>query len=109
MTRLLITWCVWFGFCDVPEPEPAQLQVTSHSHEDASESKKAPAPPPDTTYRGMGSDWEQWRPLVAGYFPADQVDTAVCVIQHESGGKDNCHPNSDGVDLLGSQLLAFFK
>ncbi len=38
---------------------------------------------------GMGnqtSDVEQWRSLVASYFPAEQVNMALCVIAGESGG-----------------------
>lgn len=50
-------------------------------------------PPPRTTrsrssvYRGIGSNVEQWRGLVAGYF-AD-VDRALCLMQYESGGNPN--------------------
>ena len=35
---------------------------------------------------------EQWRPLVARYFPADQIDTAMRVLNCETGGTGN--PNS---------------
>lgn len=59
----------------------------------------------DTTYRGIGSDAERWRPLVAEYFPADQVDTALCVVGWESGGNpDAKNPRSSARGLF--QVLA---
>jgi hypothetical protein len=71
----IIIWCIWFGFCDTPPPEPPPPVVVAQAP------KKV-----DTVFRGVGTNWEQWRPLVQAYFPEDQVDTAVCIIQHESGG-----------------------
>ncbi len=38
--------------------------------------------------RGMGTNVEQWRGLVAQYFPADQVDRALCIMSYESGGNE---------------------
>jgi soluble lytic murein transglycosylase-like protein len=29
---------------------------------------------------------ERWRPLVSEHFPQEEVDTAMCIIRHESGG-----------------------
>lgn len=29
---------------------------------------------------------DRWRPLVAEHFPADEVETAMCIIRHESSG-----------------------
>jgi soluble lytic murein transglycosylase-like protein len=34
---------------------------------------------------------QRWRPLVAAYFPDAEVETALCIIRHESGG----NPNAD--------------
>lgn len=34
---------------------------------------------------------EQWRSLVAKYFPADQVDNALAIMQRESGGNPSAH------------------
>lgn len=47
------------------------------------------APPPrpaPEVYRGLGSDVERWRSLVAAYFPAGDVDRALCLMRYESGG-----------------------
>lgn len=55
--------------------------------------------------RSMGSSVEQWRPLVAKYFPAGEVDRALCVMKHESGGNPNAkNPNSSARGLM--QVLA---
>jgi len=49
---------------------------------------------------------ERWRPLVAQHFPPDQVDTALCIIRHESGGDptaDNPRSTASGLfQILGS-------
>lgn len=54
--------------------------------------------------RGMGPGGqavEQWRPLVAGQFPWDQVDNALCVINSESGGSPSAkNPNSNARGLF---------
>jgi soluble lytic murein transglycosylase-like protein len=56
------------------------------------------------TYRGMGSDVEQWRDLVAGYF-GDKTDLALCIIKYESGGNPNAaNPNSSARGLF--QVMA---
>ena len=42
---------------------------------------------------------EQWRPLIAKYFPANQVDNALRIMAAESGGvptRDNRGLNRDG-------------
>lgn len=33
-----------------------------------------------------GANVEQWRPLIAGHFEPEDVDTAMCIIHHESRG-----------------------
>lgn len=49
---------------------------------------------------------ERWRPLVSLYFPADQVDRALCIIGHESNGDpraDNPRSSARGLfQVLGS-------
>lgn len=53
------------------------------------------------TYRGMGGNVEQWRGLVATYFPADDVDLALRVMQCESGGNPNAkNPSSSASGLF---------
>ena len=51
-------------------------------------------------------DWtvEQWRPLVAAYFPPDQVEKALAVMACESGGNPNAHNPSGATGLM--QVLA---
>lgn len=51
--------------------------------------------------RGMGTNVEQWRGLVASFFPAEQVERALCIIAHESGGNpDAKNPNSSASGLF---------
>jgi soluble lytic murein transglycosylase-like protein len=49
---------------------------------------------------------ERWRPLIASVFPAAEVDTALCIIRHESGGNpdaDNPRSSAKGLfQVLGS-------
>lgn len=49
---------------------------------------------------------ERWRPLVATQFPESEVDTALCLIRHESGGDpsaDNPRSSARGLfQVLGS-------
>jgi soluble lytic murein transglycosylase-like protein len=49
---------------------------------------------------------ERWRPLVAGVFPAAEVEAALCIIRHESGGNpdaDNPRSSAKGLfQVLGS-------
>src|SRR3990167_2092161 len=53
----------------------------------------APAPPPPSpTTRTYSAAVERWRAPVAKVFPAELVDKALYVIQHESGG----HPQIPG-------------
>ncbi len=53
---------------------------------------------------GMGSggaEVERWRPLVAVYFPAQDVELALCIINAESGGNpDAKNPNSSASGLF---------
>jgi len=60
-----------------------------HSPQNSPHAVSAGSEPVGSTNTGMGSDWEQWRPLVAAIWPAGLVDTAVCIIEHESGGNPN--------------------
>lgn len=74
----------------------------------------APAPAPvrsgggsrsGGTDRSLGSDVEQWRGLVAQYFGAGEVDTALCLMRYESGGNPNTkNPRSSARGLM--QILA---
>lgn len=56
-----------------------------------------------STNRGMGSNVEQWRGLVATYF--SDVDRALCIMSHESGGNPTAkNPRSSARGLF--QILA---
>lgn len=83
------------------------------SHEDAPVRRAQASAPRSagesgSVYRGMGnggSDVEQWRGLVASYFPADRVEMALCIIRYESGGNHNAkNPYSSARGLF--QVLA---
>jgi soluble lytic murein transglycosylase-like protein len=54
---------------------------------------------------GMGSGVEQWRPLVAVYFPGE-VDTALRIMACESGGNPNAYNPSGASGLM--QVMAFW-
>jgi soluble lytic murein transglycosylase-like protein len=47
---------------------------------------------------------ERWRDLVAAYFPASEVDTALAVMACESGGDPNAYNPSGASGLM--QVLA---
>lgn len=59
-------------------------------------------PPPANS--GMGTNVEQWRSLVAAYFPADQIDRALRIMACESGGNPNAYNPSGASGLM--QVLA---
>ena len=100
MMRLLVPFCLWFG-CPEPPPEPPPAPQAAVSQ------APAPAPAADSTYRGMGSNWGQWEGLIAAYFPADQLPTALCVVEHESGGNPNAkNPTSGAAGLF--QIMPFW-
>lgn len=111
MIQVVVVACLWFGTpCEYPVELSAPVYtidmsaslIAPHpeSHENASYAPVVASGPSDTVYRGMGTDWEQWRPLVASVFPADQVDYAVCVIQYESGGNPNAYNTSTASGLF---------
>jgi Transglycosylase SLT domain len=55
---------------------------------------------------------ERWRPLVASEFPAQEVETAMCIISHESGGNpdaDNPRSSARGLfQILGSMWASHY-
>ena len=78
----------------LPPPTPRQTSPTA--------TKTAPGAT-DATFRGMGAGVEQWRGLVAVYFP-EQVDQALRVMSCESGGNPNAYNPSGASGLM--QVLA---
>jgi soluble lytic murein transglycosylase-like protein len=80
-----------------PEPDPPSAPSTI-------------APPGETTSTGSGGggqiDWdfppviEQWRPLVATYFPSSRVDEALAILQCESLGDPDAYNPYSGASGL---------
>ncbi|MFZ0627388.1 MAG: lytic transglycosylase domain-containing protein [Acidimicrobiia bacterium] len=58
-------------------------------------------------YRGMGSDPDEWRPLVAVYFDPAEVERAVCLMARESGGNPEAVNGSTGATGL-MQVMPFW-
>jgi len=68
-----------------------------------------PTPASQVPTSQVRSDWsgsvEQWRHLVAEYFPADQVDRALCIMGYESKG----NPNALNTRSSAAGLFQFLK
>lgn len=44
---------------------------------------------------------ERWRPLITAQFPDEEVDTALCIVQHESAGNPQAaNPSSTASGLF---------
>lgn len=110
MLPYLIVSCLWFACDEPPEylsPEPIVYRVEHFSPEpeiiDAAERVAVQA-----VSRGMGSNVEQWRPLVAGHFSdlgQDAVDMALRIMACESGGNTHArNPRSTATGLM--QIMA---
>jgi hypothetical protein len=85
------TWELVTEYLDMMERHPwyAQHQV---------ETKR-------TSKRTVRPGVEQWRNLVSTYFPTSQVETALCIMGHESGGDPSAkNPRSSARGLF--QILA---
>lgn len=59
----------------------------------------------DPVRQSWGGNVEEWRPLVAGFFPADMVETAMCIMRFESGG----NPNAKNRSSTAAGLFQFLK
>ncbi len=85
MSLVLSLCLVMPGVCDVPELED-YLEALAF----------------DETAGAI----ERWRPLVSLYFPNEEVETALCIIDHESRGRpgaDNPRSTARGLfQILGS-------
>lgn len=75
--------------------EPTSVTVT----------KRTPSP---SAGKWAGSPGvEQWRPMVANYFPASAVDTMLCLMHHESKGVPTAtNPSSGAAGLF--QVMPFW-
>ena len=58
---------------------------------------------PSAPNRGMGPGVEAWRPLVAKYFNAADVNHALCIMDGESGG------NPNALNTRGSSAAGLFQ
>lgn len=74
--------------------EDSCVRVTTTTH-----------PPRTAVNRDMGSNVEQWRPLVEKYFASDKVATAMCIMKYESGG----NPNAKNRRSTAAGLFQFLK
>ena len=55
----------------------------------------------DFAMESIADPVERWRPLVAEYFPVGEVDTAMCIIRHESSGDPRAdNPRSTATGLF---------
>jgi len=85
--------------------EPVTLEASETASEAAPEPEPEPEPevseePEQPADSGMGDGVEQWRGLVTSYFGAGLADTALCLMQHESGGNPNAQNSSSGASGL---------
>lgn len=79
-----------------PTPSPTTATATPNP----------PSSTPSSPDRSMGSNVEQWRGLVATYFPGE-VTRALCIMAAESGGNPNAvNPRSGAAGLF--QIMPFW-
>ncbi|MGD2059785.1 MAG: transglycosylase SLT domain-containing protein [Acidimicrobiia bacterium] len=79
MNLLLVLCLFWLGLGQ-PADLTAELETIAIEH--------------------LAGPVERWRPLVAEHFPSAEVDTAMCIIRHESGGDpaaDNPRSSASGL------------
>lgn len=80
MSVLLSLLLLWFGAA-----EPVDLAVELE----------------DMAFEQLADPVERWRPLVGEYFPPEEVEVALCVIQNESGGDPEAeNPRSSATGLF---------
>ena len=88
MSALISILLVWFGLA---EPAVAVDAIESEAEAIAFEQIADPV--------------DRWRPLVQQHFPADEVETALCIIRYESAGDPAAdNPRSSATGLF--QILA---
>lgn len=88
MERLEVLW----DFLDRhPEPPPKPVVRSTAA---------SPATPKPSVPWNIGAGVEQWRGLVASYFPASEVERALCIMTFESGGNPNAYNPSTATGLM---------
>lgn len=84
MSILISILLVWFGLA---EPADAAGEIET------------------VVFEQIADPVDRWRPLVEEHFPAEEVDTALCIIRHESSGDPEAdNPRSSATGLF--QILA---
>lgn len=79
MNLLIVLGLLWLGF---GEPDDVAEEIETIAIEQ------------------VADPVERWRPLVADHFPTSEVDTAMCIIRHESSGDpraDNPRSTASGL------------
>lgn len=83
------------------DPEPVSIAPVVRA--------RSTNPRPDQTLTFLGSGVEQWRELVAYFWPAEHVDRMLRIMACESGGDPNV-PNEQGSGALGLfQIMPFWQ
>ncbi|HEX6219853.1 MAG TPA: transglycosylase SLT domain-containing protein [Acidimicrobiia bacterium] len=55
----------------------------------------------EIAFEQLADPVERWRPLVEEHFPAEEVEVAICIIGHESGGNPEAdNPRSSATGLF---------
>lgn len=78
------------------------------SHEDRSDRIELPPQPASSRTSSSASGAEAWRPLVERYFAATDVETALCLIWHESRGDPGAVNSSSGASGLFQHLPRYW-
>lgn len=80
MNLLIVLGLLWLGFGE-PVDVAEEIEIIAIEH--------------------LADPVERWRPLVADHFPTSEVDTAICIIRHESGGDPRANnPRSTATGLF---------
>jgi len=106
----LIVACLWFANCEPPpdtySPEPLRMELELETAELQAVKLAQVDEPVFNPKRGNWPDSvEQWRPLLAGQFPPEQVETGLCVINGESRGS----PDAKNKSSSAAGLWQFLK
>lgn len=87
--------CLEHPTCEKP---PAEAKDTTASQTAAAAPNPPPAPSPPAV--SVPASVEAWRPLVADWFPASEVDKALDVMACESGGDPSAYNPSGASGLM---------
>lgn len=102
MSTIIIELIMCMALTGSPQCEPpAVLLELEPIRPTTTTTTTSPPAPTSSTYRGLGSNVEQWRPLVAAHFKPADVDRVLCLMAHESGGNPNAkNPKSSARGLM---------